>query len=137
MAYRRKYLLDCEIAEAKAKNKWNGLFAWQWHPLTVGLCAAGAALLCGAIGLGVLFLWDGPPLLGPPPVPREEFRTSVVGKTRDEVTQALGPPLRTGGDFVFYSWLSRDPSTGRADKHIVVRFDVKTGRCVSVDFMPL
>jgi hypothetical protein len=134
MAYRRKSLLDCEIAEmkAKAKRKWS----LGSSPLTIGLWAGGAALLCVAIVLAVKFLSNGPPLLGPPAIPREEFSKSVVGKTKDEVTQAHGSPPKSGPDFRYYSWLSRDPSTGKADKHIMVMFDEKTGRCATVKFTP-
>jgi hypothetical protein len=132
MAYKRKYLLDCEIAEAKAKGKWD----WKGKPLTIALWAAGAALLCGAVALAVMFVSKGPPLLGPPPIPREEFSKSVMGKTKDEVAQALGPAPKSGPDFLYYSWLTRDQSTGKADKHIMVMFDEKTGRCAKVNFAP-
>jgi hypothetical protein len=137
VAYRRKYLLDCEIAEAKAKEgKWKWMRMGGWKPLTIGLWAAGLALLFGAVALAVMLVPDGPPIMAPPAVPREEFRKSVVGKTRDEVTQAHGPPPKSGADFLYYSWLSSDPSTGKADKHIMVMFDERTGRCVNVKFTP-
>jgi hypothetical protein len=134
MAYRRKYLLDCEIAEAKAKERWK--WKWGWKSLTIALWVLGAALLCGAAALAVRLVPSGPPVLGPPAIPREEFRKSVVGRTRDEVTAAFGPPAKSGPFFVYYSWLSSDPSTGKADQHIMVMLDEKTGRCVDVKFTP-
>jgi hypothetical protein len=134
MAYRRKYLLDCEIAAEEAKRKWK----WKlgWSPLTVGLWAAGAALVCGAVALAVMRLSGGPPIPGPPSVTREEFGNSVRGKTREEVTQAFGPPAKSGPDFVQYNWLTHDPSTRKRDGHVTVNIDEKTGRCVSVTIGP-
>jgi hypothetical protein len=131
MAYKRKYLLDCEIAEAKAKGKWN------WKPLTIGLWAAGAALLCVALlYVPVAFRLMTGTKAGPRPIPREEFNRAVVGKDKGELVRAFGPPPRWGGDFMYYRSLTIDSATGKVDEHIMLTIDTKNDRCVKVSFPP-
>lgn len=68
---------------------------------------------------------------------REEFRKLVVGKTKDEVKEALGPPDSTDdngtGDFWWtYSHRSVDPANNKIDSISFIKF--RRGVVYAVDF---
>lgn len=59
---------------------------------------------------------------------RDEFEKSLVGKTKDEVTDLVGKPARTssknanGEEFWSYDDFTVDPATGKTDRISDVHF---------------
>lgn len=71
------------------------------------------------------------------PLPREEFRKAVLGKTRAEVLEMLGKPERTaeilGQEVWDYRGVSRDPVAETIDRKAALWFDA-AGRVERVTF---
>lgn len=68
---------------------------------------------------------------------REELKTLLVGKTKDEVLQILGKPEKTvetpAGDVWHYRGITRDPISGKDDLSTWVDFD-RNGRVEKLSF---
>ena len=79
---------------------------------------------------------DGPPR--PAPLPRDQFRALVLGKTPDGVTGAVGKPDETsgGGPARAGAWTyhgrTADPATGKPDAAATLTFE--NGAVASVTF---
>jgi hypothetical protein len=69
------------------------------------------------------------------PIPREEFRTKVLGKSMKEVIDAVGKPDKTQdyGDMVYWYYTDRtqDPVTEKVDLRVQVFFENGTAKAVS------
>ena len=67
---------------------------------------------------------------------REELKTRLLGRTRDEVKTLLGAPVRTteveGNPVWTYQGISRDPATGIEDRFTDVFFE--SGKVARVRF---
>ena len=97
---------------------------------------AGAVLLLGmllACGGGATS--EGP--AEPAPIPREDFKARVMGKTKDEVLEAIGKPSSTSETGRLSSWYYKnrtfDPLTNKPDRFIVVSFGAD-GKVRGVNF---
>jgi hypothetical protein len=95
--------------------------------VVVVVCLIGMILACGGI--------DASP---PKPIPRKEFEVKVIGKTEQEVIQAVGEPefRLTGKDSLEWVYQRRtiDPTTKGIDASATIGFDQKKGKVSSVDF---
>jgi hypothetical protein len=115
-------------------------------------------LSMGLVGLLVIlaFSWLLLASPAPPPVPapapvaqtgpaqgtrrmwsREELKTAVLGKTENEVTWVLGPPVEvstsdSGEPIWVYRRITHDTSTGTGDQFVYI--DWKDGKVVKVRF---
>lgn len=80
-----------------------------------------------------------PPTGGTAPrvMKREDFKTAVIGKTKAEVLEILGRPMKTSERNPGESWMYRgrsfDPVASKEDDFQHVRFDAE-GKCVEVTF---
>lgn len=89
----------------------------------------------------LLLIACGAPRPQKKPPPRDEFKASVMGKTKGEVTGLLGKPESTrpglggNGDFWSYPGASYDPVAARADRSVTISFD-RAGKVVDVYFIP-
>lgn len=67
---------------------------------------------------------------------RDDFRKAVLGKTKQEVIQAIGKPEDTNdsGDYSFwrYDGQTKDPVTGKVDGFVSIFF--VNGIADSIDF---
>ncbi len=72
------------------------------------------------------------------PIPREEFRARLMGKTEAEVLQILGRPKETkdydGVKVWSYDGFTFDPVTDKQDRSTTIRIDGQTGKIVYVGF---
>lgn len=71
------------------------------------------------------------------PMPRDEFRKAVMGKTTAEVLKFAGKPESTSDTGTWQSWRyinkTTDPVTGKIDASLRIRFD-NDGRVENVNF---
>jgi outer membrane protein assembly factor BamE (lipoprotein component of BamABCDE complex) len=70
--------------------------------------------------------------------PRDDFKTLVIGKTKDEVKAVLGAPSSTSEatdeTYWYYQDVSTDPATGKTDYKTQIAFSNKTGKVIAVNF---
>lgn len=105
----------------------------------VAIIAGAMAVSVGAAGLLAASWWAG----GRATVPkqktwtRDEFRTMLNNKTKDEVLELVGRPDRTvepgAGNYWRYTSVTVDPVSGKVDTTTFVRFNV-VNRVSGVDF---
>jgi hypothetical protein len=94
------------------------------------LVFVGALSLGGGVVLGIRLAGGFPSAAeNEPEEPvyiREEFTGLILGKTAEEVHQALGPPAKTSADpdaeYWHYRNRTRDPITGRLDSDVQIVF---------------
>ncbi|MFO0847617.1 MAG: hypothetical protein U0871_03515 [Gemmataceae bacterium] len=114
--------------------------------LAVALFAAG--LIAGGGGAAWLTGWradyheQGAVPAGPPPsadrrFSRDEFRAAVLGRSADQVVEAVGRPRSTGSgageeQTWYYGGSTIDPVTGHPDRFTSVTF--RDGRVIGVRF---
>ena len=97
------------------------------NPLVIIIGIAGLGLfvvVMAVIGIGIVVELKSQ-AVKPKPVPRDELRKSLMGKTKDEVMAKLGKPDRTTDtldDIWIYHKISYDPVSNSVDNTTWVEF---------------
>lgn len=100
-------------------------------PLSIVLAAGGIGMFLGLLlGVGIGYFAAGkagPAAGGGRPMTRDQVRAAVVGKTPQQVINALGRPARTtNGDKPNSRWTyynaSVDPVSGKVDPSLEIQF---------------
>lgn len=110
-----------------------------WAVVVGGVLLVGCAVGVAFVGMAYLSVRQEREqfgTVGATPIPREDFRKHIHGKTQDEVIAVVGKPDSTGDSDGLISWkyFSRtfDPITGKTDYSVLIFF--RNGRVDSVTY---
>lgn len=134
---RRDEYDDDEDDRGRRPAKRGGVPPGVWVLLGVG--GVGAVMLFGALALTAGRAVETRPTQTEPAnklYTRDEFRKLLVGKTADEVLQAVGKPDSTSetalGAYWYYRHKTTDPVTGQTDANAQVCFS--NGQVVRINY---
>jgi outer membrane protein assembly factor BamE (lipoprotein component of BamABCDE complex) len=137
MGRRDEYDDEDEIKSPRGDLKRGGVPPGVW--VLLGVAGVGAVMLFGALALTAGRQAETRPTQTEPAnklYTRDEFRKLLVGKTADEVLQAVGKPDSTSetalGAYWYYRHKTTDPVTGQTDANAQVCFS--NGQVVRINY---
>lgn len=113
----------------RQKTSWP---VWAWALIAGGILVVG----CAGVSVVGLLAYKTSQSTTPAPVPRDEFKKSILGKTESQVLDLLGQPVYTNevGPSKMWQYEGRtfDPTTGKTDNRVSIFF--RGGKVDSVNY---